>query len=92
MTLFDTGASSGNFEQSIYCLRSNLILVNKKVKVANETRVNIDAKIMLGVSFDTQREMRKACLEFNVMDGLSLDLIIGLPAICNHFRESQIHA
>ena len=91
MTLFDTGASAGNFISSAFVtkhgLESNLLKVNKKVKVANGTRVDILAKIMLQVSFQTESGIKTASLEFNVMEGLSMDLIIGLPSICNHFRE-----
>jgi hypothetical protein len=91
MTLFDTGASSGNFVSAAFVqkhhLESHLIKVNRKVKVANGTRVDIHAKLMLQVSFDTDGETTSATLEFNVMQGLSLDIIVGLPAICNYFRD-----
>lgn len=42
---------------------------------------------MLLVSFDANGETTSATLEFDVMQGLSLDIIVGLPAICNHFRD-----
>ena len=91
LTLFDTGSSAGNFVSSTFVnkhnLQARLLKINKKVKVANGSRVNILAKLMLQVSFLTESGIRSANLEFNVMEGLSMDLIIGLPAICNHFRE-----
>jgi hypothetical protein len=45
---------------------------------------------MLFIEFETEGRPTSAILEFWVMEGLSLDLIIGLPAICNHFREVLI--
>ena len=94
MTLFDTGASSGNFVSSAfvekYNLQTHLLPVNRKVKVANGNRVNIESKIMLDIAFVDADVQTGACLEFNVMEGLSLDLIIGLPAICNNFRAVLI--
>jgi len=91
VTLFDTGASSGNFVSSSfiskYALQPFLVKVNKKVKVANGTRVDIDSKVMLEVTFSTDHGATTAILDFNVMRGLSLDIIIGLPAICNHFKD-----
>ncbi|MFN9905179.1 MAG: retropepsin-like aspartic protease, partial [bacterium] len=89
--LFDTGESSGNFVSKAFIekhgLQDQLLKVNKKVKVANGTKVEIHAKIMLFIEFETEGRPTSAILEFWVMEGLSLDLIIGLPAICNHFNE-----
>ncbi|MFN9917269.1 MAG: hypothetical protein ACK53L_32080, partial [Pirellulaceae bacterium] len=55
--------------------------------VANGVKVEILAKLILQVSFQTAGGIKTANLEFNVMEGLSLDLIIGLPSICNHFQD-----
>jgi hypothetical protein len=91
ITLFDTGASSGNYVSRAFVdkhsLSDRLIPVNKKIKVANGSKVEIRERIMLRVNFESNSGQRSAVLEFDVINGMSLDLIIGLPSICNHFKE-----
>ena len=95
MTLFDTGASSSNFISRRFViehgLESKMVKANKRVKVANGEKVLITSKIFLEVTFAEKELKHKATLEFLIMDGLSMELIIGLPDICNHFHSLLFH-
>ena len=91
ITLFDTGASAGNFVSQAFIdahgLEDFLVVADKTIRIANGTSVEINSKIHLRVSFQLEDGASSADLVFYVMDGLSLDLIIGLPTICLYFKE-----
>ena len=95
ITLFDTGASHSNFVSTMFVekhhLQRRLVNINKKVKVANNVRVNIDKMLTMNVKFTVEGKQYSADLDFLVMDGLNMDMIIGLPSICNYFLDVLIH-
>ena len=88
--LFDTGASGDNYisEELVRKnhLEGQLQPVNKSVKVANGSYVQIVSRIQLEVTFwDNEGLPVVALLFFNVLQGLSVGMVIGLPAICGNF-------
>ena len=95
VTLFDTGASGSNFASRRFVedndLQSHTVPKNKRVTVANGNMVIIDSCIDLEISFSFGAEEVMATLNFLVMEGLSLDLVIGLPDICRYYKEVLFH-
>ena len=65
--------------------------MRKKVKVADGTLVSIDFYLILEISFEHGSSVPTAAVKFLVMEGLSMDLVIGLPDICLHFKEVLFH-
>ncbi len=90
ITLFDTGASGNNFVSKKFIDNNNLHgyidPMKKKVRVANGDTMVIDSSIVLKVSFKHGSSESIERLKFLVMQGLSLDLVIGLPDICRVFK------
>ena len=91
VALFDSGASSNNYISKNCIAKNNLEgelkRCEKKVKVANGVVVSITDLLALTVTFTDSNEKRiSVTLEFYVLDGLSLELVIGLPSIIQHFR------
>ena len=92
VALFDSGASSDNYISESCIERNNfsdnLQQCNKKVKVANGMITTIQKKIRLAVIFvDNNNQHVTAELDFYVLQGLSLELVIGLPSILCHFKS-----
>lgn len=90
--LFDSGASSSNYISKNCVLKNQLeqylVKVNKSVKVADGTLCNIDSKVTLTITFwNRAGESTAAELDFHVLDGLSMEIVIGLPSICKNFRD-----
>ena len=95
VTLFDTGASGNNFMSRNFVdkhrLEEFLCPMKKRVKVADGTLVTIDFYLILKISFEHGASVTTAEVRFLVMEGLSMDLVIGLPDICLHFKEVLFH-
>ena len=91
MTLFDTGASGNNFVSNSFVESHGLLEfvcpMKKKVKVANGALVEINSYLVLEISFVHADTTTTASVKFLVMNGLSMELVIGLPDICRLFRE-----
>lgn len=90
--LFDSGATASNYI-SKKCVKDNklessLVTVDKSVKVANGTVCKINEKMSFNIEFlDQNGRPIAADLEFYVLEGLNMEVVIGLPAICEHFKD-----
>ena len=91
MTLFDTGASGNNFVSNSFVESHGLLEficpMSKKVKVADGAFVEIASYLILEISFVHGNTVTTASVRFLIMNGLSMELVIGLPDICRLFRE-----
>ena len=83
MTLFDTGASGNNFVSNSFVERHGLLEficpMSKKVKVADGALVKIASYLILEISFVHGNTVTTASVKFLVMNGLSMELVLGLP-------------
>ena len=61
--------------------------IRKKVKVADGSLVEIVSYLILEISFIHGNAVTSASVNFLVMKGLSMELVIGLPDICRLFKE-----
>ena len=90
--LFDTGASSSNYVSDNWInsnnLQRHLLPANRSVKVANGETCTINHRITLEISFKHRDgSPTTAMLDFLVLEGLNMDLVVGLPTICGCFKE-----
>ena len=83
MTLFDTGVSGNNFVSQGFVERHGLLEIicpmHKKVKVADGALVEIASYLILEISFSHGNTVTTASVKFLLMNGLSMQLVIGLP-------------
>jgi hypothetical protein len=90
--LFDTGASANNYISKAWVeqnqLQQHLLAVDKSVKVANGSVCNITSMLPLNIVFVAEDGTESSAdLEFHVLDGLNMEVVIGLPSICQHFKR-----
>jgi len=93
--LFDTGALSGNYislpfvEKHRAQLAAYIRPSQSKVTLADsKTHVDISETVSLTVAFrDSAGTDHTASLDFHVLDTTANSMIVGLPAIINHFAE-----
>ena len=93
MVLFDSGSSSDNFISSNFVkkcgdkLLKDMVHKKLRVKVADGHQIELQGYIPVTIAFEDDGKTYKAQLSLYVLDGLAKDIIIGLPAICEHFSE-----
>ena len=93
VALFDSGSSNDNFISKEYLdevgekLKKHLVERPIRVRVANGKEVQIKGYVPVTMQFKDCEKIYSAKLKLYVLDGLTKEVIIGLPAICEHFAE-----
>jgi hypothetical protein len=86
VALFDSGDSSRCILENH--LERRVVKVKNRVRVANGQCVNISGMVNLSVSFRSDDgTTTTANLDFLILDGLTMELVIGLPTIVREFKS-----
>ena len=93
IVLFDSGASSNNFISDKFYKRYERflekdVIYNKLiVRVANGQKVVIPGYVPVKIVFKDHDKEYEAWVKLYILKGMTKDIIIGLPTICEHFSE-----